>query len=106
MRRRKASQPTMGILDLRAQFSSPQVQITSGAKAAFEESGEPPAKYLDRHFSGDFGEVDPGDAALNQEAITNNGMVMSIYRLSTGVRFYIITDQGHEITTLLLPEEY
>lgn len=97
--------PTMGIMDP-AQFSSPRVSITSGAKAAFEESGEQPAKYLDRHFSGDFGELTEHDAALNRESLTTNGMVMSIYTLSTGVRFYIITDDGHAMTTILLPSEY
>lgn len=98
--------PTMGISNLQAQFGSPQVSMTPGAKAAFEQSGEQPAKYLDRHFSGDFGEVTGDDAALNQGNIASTGMVMSIYTLSTGVRFYIITDDGHLITTLLLPSEY
>lgn len=98
--------PTMGISDPDAQFSSPRVSITSGAKAAFEESGEQPAKFLDRHFSGDFGETSPDDTATNQENISRSGMVMSIYTLSTGVRFWVITDEGHQMTTLLLPEEY
>jgi len=99
----KAPAPTMGISNP-AQFASPQVSITSGAKAAFEESGEQPAKYLDRHFSGDFGESP--DVDLNRQNMATEGMVMSIYTLSTGVRFYIITDDGHLMTTLLLPHEY
>lgn len=98
--------PTMGIANPNAQFSSPQVSMTQGAKAAFEASGEQPAKYLDRHFSGDFGEVTGDDAALNQGNMVSDGMVMSIYTLSTGVRFYVITDDGHAMTTLLLPSEY
>ena len=101
--RPKEQAPTMGISSP-AQFASPQVSITSGAKAAFEESGEQPAKYLDRHFSGDFGESP--DLELNQQNMASGGMVMSIYTLSTGVRFYIITDDGHLMTTLLLPHEY
>lgn len=99
-------EPTMGIMDPHSQFSSPQFAITASAKQAFEESGEQPAKYLDRHFSGDFGEVTGDDAAMNQANMATNNMVMSIYTLSTGVRFYIITDEGHGMTTLLLPEEY
>jgi len=99
-------EPTMGIMDPRSKFSSPQFSITRGAKAALEAAGEQPAKYLDRHFSGDFGEVTGDDAALNQANMATSNMVMSIYTLSTGVRFYIITDEGHGMTTLLLPEEY
>lgn len=100
--------PSMGISAGNfAAFSSPSINMTSGAKAAFEESGEQPAKYLDRHFSGDFGEVNgTDDLQLNLESLKRTGMVMSIYTLSTGVRFYIITDEGHQVTTLLLPEEY
>lgn len=104
--RKAAAKPTMGISDPRAQFSSPQVQITSGAKEAFETSGEQPAKYLDRHFSGDFGETSEHDAEMNRENMATRSGVMSIYTLSTGVRFYIITDDGHMVTTILLPEEY
>lgn len=103
---RKTPSPTMGVLDIRPQFSSAHVSITAGAQAAFEESGEQPKKYLDRHCSGDFGEVTGDDAALNQSNMTTNNMVMSIYRLSTGVRFYIITDAGHMTSTILLREEY
>jgi hypothetical protein len=95
--------PVMGV-SRPARFASPQVSITRGAKAAFERSGEQPAKYLDRHFSGDFGESP--DQELNKENMTTSGMVMSIYRLNTGTRFYIITDDGHLMTTLLLPHEY
>lgn len=99
--------PTMGVLDITPQFSAPRVSITSGAKEAFEASGEQPKKFLDRHFSGDFGEVNGHeDVEKNREAMTTNGMVMSIYSLSTGERFYIITDEGHLTTTILLPNEY
>jgi hypothetical protein len=31
---------------------------------------------------------------------------MSVYHLSTGVKFYIITEADRETTTFLLPEEY
>lgn len=105
-RAKAAPAPTMGI-SYSALFSSPRIHMTPGAKAAFEASGEQPAKYLDRHFAGDFGEVSgTEDEAINQDGIANSNMVMSIYSLNTGVRFYIITDPGHEVTTLLLPEEY
>lgn len=97
---------SMGVGSLLPQFGSSRFHITVGAKAAFEQSGEQPAKYLDRHFAGDFGDVDPSDAALNRESIANGTRVLSEYKLNTGTRIWIITDEGHEVTTLLLPEEY
>jgi hypothetical protein len=91
---------------LGAAFSKPVLHMTSGAKAAFEASGEQPGKYLERHISGDFGESnDTSDRELNLQNMASGNMVMSIYTLSTGVRFYIITDAGHKVTTFLLPDE-
>ncbi len=88
-------------------FSSRNLRITPGAQAAFEESGEQPIKYLERHFSGDFGESNlTDDRERNLDNIRTRNMVMSIYKLSTGTRIYIITDEGHRDTTFLLPEEY
>jgi len=33
-------------------------------------------------------------------------MVLSAYESATGMKFWVITDPGHEVTTILLPEDY
>lgn len=102
--RRAAPSPALGASEPSERlFSSRSLNVTSGAQAAFEESGEQPIKFLERHFSGDFGESP--DTELNLEGMRTGGMVMSIYTLMTGTTIYIITDNGHETTTFLLPEE-
>jgi hypothetical protein len=63
---------------------------------------------LQRHLQGDWGEVSPADAKLNREAVDCQGRVMSVYPRSHDgdKKIWIITDEGHEYTTVLLPEEY
>jgi hypothetical protein len=61
---------------------------------------------LNRHFRGDWGDVSPDDAAANSISIATKDRIISAYTASNGVKFWIITDDGHETTTILLPDEY
>lgn len=61
---------------------------------------------LQRHESGDWGDVPPEDAAQNEWALKNAARVLSSYLSSSRVRFWIITEADRSVTTLLLPEEY
>lgn len=87
-------------------FISRNVQMTQGARAALETTGDNPEKFLDRHFNEDFGESPPEDLEINLKGARTGGMVMSIYSLSDGAKIWVITDDGHEVTTILLPSEY
>jgi len=86
-------------------FGSPEIVMTSGAKDAFADA-ENPKEYLDRHFSGDWGDAPPEDKAKNDRAISTKDMILSAYVLKNGKKIWIITDPGHEVTTILLPDEY
>jgi hypothetical protein len=98
-------EPSMGSPTLGA-FMSRRVHMTHGARKALEETGENPEKFLDRHFSEDFGEIPPEDLEMNIRGARTGGMVMSVYSLSNGTKIWIITDDGQEMTTILLPSEY
>ncbi len=93
-------------------FSLGQVVATPGALAALQRSGENVAVLTDRHQRGDWGDVPPEDAKLNDEAIAHEGnpeqqgRVLSSYRTSAGERLWLITEFDRSVTTLLLPEEY
>ena len=50
-------------------FKSGQVVATPGALAALEASGESLLDYVQRHASGDWGVVKPGDRRENEVAI-------------------------------------
>lgn len=58
-----------------------------------------------RHFSCDYGDISEEDKHTNNESLLDQGMIMSVYKNSSDI-IWIITDQGHEVTTILLPSEY
>ena len=89
-----------------ARFSPGQLVATPGALVAFEASGEDPLTFLQRHLAGDWGELDDDDVRENELSLQHNWRILSCYRLSTGVKFWIITEADRSATTFLLPSEY
>ena len=92
-------------------FNLGQIVATPGALEAMKESGQTPDFFLAKHVRGDWGEVCPDDARLNDQALVDGSRLLSAYRTIRNVRVWLITeaadDQGHRLaTTLLLPEEY
>ena len=92
-------------------FNLGQIVATPGALEAMKESGQTPDFFLAKHVRGDWGEVCPEDARLNDQALVDGSRLLSAYRTIRNVRVWLITeaadDQGHRLaTTLLLPEEY
>jgi len=83
-----------------------QVVATPGALVALSVAGQTPLGFLARHVSGDWGEVDPIDAAGNTMALINGYRLMSDYSLSNGTKLWVITEADRSSTCLLLPEEY
>jgi hypothetical protein len=79
---------------------------TPGAVAALEAAGTDPRELLLRHSVGDWGELDAEDVQANEDALSNEGRLMSCYTLSTGAKVWIITEWDRSATTLLLPAEY
>jgi len=80
---------------------------TPGALDALKEAGVLPAWALDRHVSGDWGDVCHEDRQANEEALREGLRLLSAYRLpETGVKLWVITEWDRSATTLLLPEEY
>jgi hypothetical protein len=83
--------------------TSKQTVATPGALAAIPEVEMMAA--VSAHMHGHWGELEEEDQELNQLALADKGRVMSAWE-HEGVRFWIITDEGWDITTVLLPEEY
>ena len=69
---------------------------------------------LARHARGDWGDICPDDAALNDAALRHGSRILSAYPLNprtpcTGSgddRLWIITEADRSATTFLLPSEY
>lgn len=63
---------------------------------------------LERYKNCDWGEMDEKDKAMNDEAVKNcEDRIFAAYKdEEKGWTIWIITDCGHEGTTILFPEEY
>lgn len=89
-----------------ARFALGQFVATPGALEALQHAGQSPLDFLVRHSQGDWGEVCKEDWQANDRALQEGERVLSAYRLTSGVRIWIITEWDRSVTTVLLPSEY
>ena len=73
-----------------------------------------------RHLSGDWGDLDPKDAALNDKALeSGEERIFSVYKYDKSIfspftyasipddgKIWIITEWDRSVTTILFPSEY
>jgi hypothetical protein len=92
-------------------FSLGHIAITPGALEALRSHGVTPETLLDRHANGDWGNIDPEDEGLNEQALRTGDRLLSVYPITEGITVWVITeaadaDGARSATTLLLPHEY
>ena len=87
-------------------FSLGQLVATPGALAEIEASGDSLVGYLNRHVTGDWGDLDEHDRKENDLGLKHDLRILSAYTLSSGVRIWVITEADRSSTCVLLPEEY
>jgi len=61
---------------------------------------------IQRHQSGDWGEMQSEDRAANDRALSEGTRLFSRYETASGIKFWIITEADRSTTMLLLPEDY
>lgn len=61
---------------------------------------------LNRHTTGDYGDICAEDATLNDKAIHNGSRLISSYYAPDGEKIWVITEADRSVTTFLLPSEY
>jgi len=61
--------------------------------------------YLDRHVSGDWGDLDEEDKTENELSLKEGFRLLSAYNTPFG-KFWIISEADRASTCCLLPEEY
>jgi hypothetical protein len=88
-----------------APFPLGQIVATPGALKLLEEVVEDPLRYLSRHRSGDWGEINPQDLRENERSFEHSWRILSSYTVGEK-RVWIITEADRSVTTILLPEEY
>jgi hypothetical protein len=92
-------------------FSLGQIVGTPGALEMLQAHDVAPATLLERHGRGDWGEIDPEDRGLNEQAVVIGARLLSVYQIAAGVCVWVITEAADEdgeraATTILLPDEY
>jgi hypothetical protein len=65
-----------------------------------------PSELIERHASGDWGDVPLEDARENEYSLKHGFRLLSSYSLLNGERVWIITEADRSSTCLLLPREY
>lgn len=86
-------------------FPMGQVVATPAVADHFAAHGVSPLDYLSRHVRGDWGDVQPEDAAANQASIERGTRILSSYTVASDT-VWVITEADRSYTTLLFPSEY
>ncbi len=90
-----------------ALFPLGRVVATPGALELLEATGADPLRLLQRHVSGDWGEVPTEDARENELSVREGFRILSSYPVGNdGSKVWIITEADRSSTCLLLPDEY
>jgi len=92
-------------------FPLGQVVATPGAISRMERLGIEPSTLVSRHVTGDWGDLDPEDRGLNEQALTDGSRLMSVYGTDDAC-LWVITDAVSDdegtraATTILRPDDY
>lgn len=93
-------------LDAKPRFALGTVVATPGAYHAIINANDSFSPYLERHMSGDWGDLNDYDKGQNELSVEHGLRVLSSYVLEDGVKIWVITEADRSVTTMLLPEEY
>ena len=88
-----------------AKFPLGIVVMTRGIAALYSDRRDLLAILLERHHTGDWGDLMLEDIQANNNALQSGQRLFSSYILTDG-KIWIITEADRSSTTLLLPEEY
>ena len=86
-------------------FPLGQVVATPGALALMGAARIDPVQLLQRHQSGDWGDLDAEDQRENDYAVHRRLRIFSAYGQPSD-RLWVITEADRSATTILRPDEY
>ena len=87
-------------------FPLGRIVATPGALSALERAKQSPAEFLDRHVTGDWGELDDEDKQENEFSVEHGFRILSAYTTTAGDTIWIITEADRSVTTILVPSDY
>jgi hypothetical protein len=86
-------------------FPLGRVLATPGAIVLMEAAQIDPVQLLERHQSGDWGDLDEENWRENDFAVSRRLRTFSAYGQPPD-RLWVITDADRSVTTILRPDEY
>jgi hypothetical protein len=87
-------------------FRLGRIVATPGALQTLARGGQDAQFFLERHASGDWGQLDEHDRAENDYSLAHGFRILSSYRTAAGETIWIITEADRSSTCLLRPDEY
>ena len=87
-------------------FELGMVVATPGALEILGNLEVSPTELVERHASGDWGDVPSEDARENEYSLKHGFRVLSSYPLPSEERIWVITEADRSSTCLILPGEY
>lgn len=94
----------MGATQVEPKFNLGQTFITALARELLDD--DQVQEMLTRHVSGDWGDLDEHDRAMNDRAV-ESGRHRILSRFDVGRQiFYVITEWDRSLTTVLRSEDY
>lgn len=89
-------------------FEPGALMMTNGVHTLIEQGLLNAHSYLNRHLTGDWGDIGDEDKLSNQQALQYGERLFSAYEIDAGdqKKLWIITERDRSVTTLLLPCEY
>jgi hypothetical protein len=99
----------MALVTILAQprFRPGRVVATLGVHDLMERRELNPAPLLQRHLTGDWGDLSDNDRRQNDAALkSGQDRLFSSYQINDTLKIWIITEWDRGVTTLLLPSEY
>jgi len=101
----EAIEPEGQVMTGKALFELGQIVATPGALDLMERCHIDGLSLLARHVTGDWGDIDPEDRGLNEEALRDGSRIFSVYGKGAE-RCLVITEWDRSVTTILKPDEY
>ena len=87
-------------------FPLGRIVATPGAFDALARANQSPQEFLNRHVTGEWGELGNEDKAENNYSLKHGFRILSSYKTAAGEKLWLITESDRSLTTLLQPEEY
>lgn len=87
-------------------FPLGQTVVTDRVVVALAETGQTLESFLQRHQLGDWGIVNEEEWIDNNQSVQEGSRILSAFRLTNGIEFWVITEGNRSTTSAMLPFEY